>query len=131
MPQKRQIIYVDASGHSDNSFHISLYDPETNASQVIKLTGASNSHEAEKLAVINAIIYIAKHNLSKAIICCDNENVALDNQLKIYASKLNSRIIWVPREINKVADKIAKLEPTITEKDKNLLLNFSKLLFSD
>lgn len=121
MKNSKHILFVDASYHPDGSYHVSLYDTVSNGSEVLKFCTLKNIQEAEKYGILNAIIYTAKHKLEKVVICCDNENSTKDSKLNSLANKLNARIIWVPREINKVADKIAKLEPTTKNSDKNLL----------
>jgi len=42
-----------------------------------------------------------------------NENSIKDQNLNSLALRLNARIIWVPRETNTIADKIAKLEHSL------------------
>ncbi len=116
----RKIIYVDAS-YQDITSSISLHEKETGASIVIKIDNKEfaieNINHAEALAVFNAILYIKKQDYKKSIILCDNENVA-----KQYASyEKGVRVIWIPREINIVADKLTKLENNTREKEINLL----------
>ena len=116
----RKIIYTDASFVNDNTT-ISLYDKETNAGIVIKVKNEEfhldNNTDSEALAVFNAILYIKKQNYNKSIILCDNENVT-----KKYANfEKGIRVIWIPREINVIADKLTKLENNTKQKQINLL----------
>jgi len=116
----RKIIYVDAS-YQDTVSSISLYEKEIGTGIVTKVNNSEfsikDNNQAESLAVFQAILYIKKQDYKKAIILCDNENVA-----KKYADyEKGIRVIWIPREINIVADKLTKLENNIKEKEINLL----------
>lgn len=116
----RKIIYVDASFINDETT-ISLYEKETNAGLVIKVKNEefnlANNTESEALAVFNAILYVKKKDYKKSIILCDNENVA-----KKYANfEKGIRVIWIPREINVVADKLSKLDNNTKQEQINLL----------
>ena len=116
----RKIIYTDAS-YKDETSSISLYEKEIGTGIVIKVDNQDftieNNTQAEALAVFNAILYIKKQDYKKSIILCDNENVA-----KKYANyEKGVRVIWVPREINVIADKLTKLENNTKEKEINLL----------
>jgi len=136
----RKIIYVDAA-YQNTVSSVSLYETEISNEIVTKVnnsefsickteigygivTKVNNSefnikdnNQAESLAVFQAILYIKKQGYKKAIILCDNENVA-----KKYANhEKGIRVVWIPREINIVADKLTKLENNTSEKDINLL----------
>ena len=70
---------------------------------------------------------INKHDIQNAMILCDNQSAVQDKTI-IFLSKLyNIKIIWIPREINTIADKVVKLEPTQKQSDLNLLDMFIKL----
>ena len=110
--EKRRIIYVDA-GHNDNKeFQIALFDPEINLTSIIKLNGINNNNIAEKYAVVNAITYIKSKELTKTVILSDNEAAVRDPNILKLCEKYKIKITWIPREINIVADKVAKLQPT-------------------
>ena len=110
--EKRRVIYVDA-GHNDNKeFQIALFDPEINLTSIIKLNGINNNNIAEKYAVVNAITYIKSKELTKTVILSDNEAAVRDPNILKLCEKYKIKITWIPREINIVADKIAKLQPT-------------------
>ena len=109
---KRRVIYVDA-GHNDNKeFQIALFDPEINLTSIIKLNGINNNNIAEKYAVVNAITYIKSKELTKTVILSDNEAAVRDPNILKLCEKYKIKITWIPREINIVADKVAKLQPT-------------------
>src|SRR5574344_946153 len=109
---KRRVIYVDAGQNENKEFQIALYDPEINLTSIIKLINIDNNNIAEQYAVVNAITYIKSKELKRAVILSDNESVAKNpNMLKI-CDEYNIKITWIPREINVVADKVAKLQPT-------------------
>jgi len=127
--KKRRLIYVDASGKDDNTqFKISMYDPEKNATQILALKDINNSSVAEKYAIFYAIFYIKKHNLKHTHILCDNQSAVNDKDIQRLSKNYKIGISWIPREVNIVADKIAKLEPTLKEKDWNILKLFSDLV---
>ncbi len=110
--EKRRVIYVDA-GHNDNKeFQIALFDPEINLTSIIKLNGINNNNIAEKYAVVNAITYIKSKELTKTVILSDNEAAVRDPNILKLCEKYKIKITWIPREINMVADKVAKLQPT-------------------
>ena len=110
--EKRRVIYVDA-GHNDNKeFQIALFDPEINLTSIIKLNGINNNNIAEKYAVVNAITYIKSKELTKTVILSDNEAAVRDPNIFKLCEKYKIKITWIPREINIVADKVAKLQTT-------------------
>ena len=110
--EKGRVIYVDA-GHNDNKeFQIALFDPEINLTSIIKLNGINNNNIAEKYAVVNAITYIKSKELTKTVILSDNEAAVRDPNILKLCEKYKIKITWIPREINIVADKVAKLQPT-------------------
>jgi len=123
----RKIVYVDASCQNIVS-SISLYEKEVNTGIVVKVDNKKfnikNNNQVESLAVFNAILYIKKQGYCKALVLCDNESV-----VKLYANyDKGVRVIWIPREINIIADKLTKLENNTKEKDINLLSYlFSKI----
>lgn len=128
--QKKYIIYVDASGIKENTeFKISLYDIQTNATEVLALdTNIQDSNAAEIYAIIYAIMYINKHNISNAMILCDNQSAVKNKAVSDMAKLFNISLLWIPREINIVADKISKLEPTKKAKEFYLLEMFVKTI---
>jgi len=126
--RKRNLIYVDASGYSNNeSFKISMYNPEKNATHILELKDIKNSTEAEIVAIFYAIFYIKKHNFKNCHILCDNKSAINDKHIILLAKNYNIGISWIPREANIIADKVAKLEATLKEKDWNILKLFIDL----
>ena len=109
---KRRCIYVDAGQTESKEFQIALYDPEINLTSIVKLLDINNNNTAEKYAVINAITYIKAKNLKRTVILCDNQSAVLDKNIQKICEKYKIKLTWIPREINIVADKVAKLEPT-------------------
>ena len=109
---KRRVIYVDAGQNENKEFQIALYDPEINLTSIIKLINIDNNNIAEQYAVVNAITYIKSKELKRAVILSDNESVAKNPNILKICDEYNIKITWIPREINVVADKVAKLQPT-------------------
>ena len=110
--EKRRIIYVDAGQNENKEFQIALFDPEINLTSIVKLLNVDNNNVAEKYAVVNAIIYIKSKNIKRAVILSDNEHSVKDSKIIKLCEKYKIKITWIPREINVVADKVAKLQPT-------------------
>ncbi len=125
--KRRRLIYVDASGNSEE-FKISMYDPEKNATHILQLKDVKNSHEAEQYAICYAVLYVKKHAYKKCHILCDNQSAANSKVTKKLSQIYSIGISWIPREANMVADKISKLEPTLKDKDWNILKLFVDLI---
>ncbi|CAA6814240.1 MAG: Unknown protein [uncultured Sulfurovum sp.] len=127
--RSRRLIYVDASGIENNTiFKISLYDKDNNATFILQLDGVDNSSEAEEYAIFYAIFYIKKHNCFGCHILCDNQSAVNSKMVQFLAKEYSIGISWIPREANIIADKIAKLEPTLKETDWNILKFFVELV---
>lgn len=109
---KRRIIYVDAGENENKEFQIALFDPEINLTSIVKLLNVDNNNVAEKYAVVNAITYVKSKNIKKAIILSDNQAAAVDKDILKICEKYKIKLSWIPREINVVADKVAKLQAT-------------------
>lgn len=126
---KRRLIYVDASGFEDNTkYKISMFDPDKNATHILELIDIDDNNMAEGFAVFYAIFYIKKHNYSNCHILSDNTSAVNDKYIIALAQKYKIGISWIPREANIVADKVAKLDPTLKEKDWNILKLFIDLV---
>lgn len=110
--EKRRIIYVDAGQNENKEFQIALFDPDINLTSIVKLLNIDNNNVAEKYAVVNAIIYIKSKNINRAVILSDNEHSVKDSKIIKLCEKHKIKITWIPREINVVADKVARLQPT-------------------
>ena len=125
----RRLIYVDASGMEDNTlFKISLYDKEKNATHVLQLKDIKHNTEAEQYAILYAILYVKKHNYKRCHILCDNQSAVSSKLIEFLSKDYNIGVSWIPREANIIADKISKLEPTLKEKEWNLLQLFVELV---
>jgi hypothetical protein len=126
--QKRRILYVDASVQDDIA-KISLYDIENNLTNILELKEITNSNEAEKYAIVYAILYVVKNNYKRCHILCDNIQATQQKKILELAKQQNITLSWIPREINVIADKITKLEPTVNIKEWYILDLFYKMLF--
>ena len=110
--EKRRCIYVDAGQNENKEFQIALFDPDINLTSIVKLLNIDNNNVAEKYAVVNAIIYIKSKNIKRAVILSDNEHSVKDSKIIKLCEIHKIKITWIPREINVVADKVARLQPT-------------------
>jgi len=125
---KRRIIYVDASGKESNTeFKISIYDPEKSLTHILQLRECNNNSEAERYAIFYALFYIKKFNYKNTHILSDNLSAVNDKYIKKASKELGITVSWIPREINIIADKMSKSEPTLKEKDWNILKLFVDL----
>jgi len=117
----RRIIYVDAM-IKDEQAKISLYDTVNNLTHILALQGAvTGSHMAESYAVVYAVMYAARHDYAHCHILCDNFGVVNQEVVRDFAHAEHVGLSWIPREINVVADRIVKLEPTVKDEEWFLL----------
>jgi hypothetical protein len=112
MAEARRIIYVDAGQNEDKEFQIALYDKQINLTSIIKLIDINNNNIAEKYAILNAITYIQANCIKNAIILSDCTGAVNDKHFVKLCETYKLKLSWIPREINEVADKVAKLNPT-------------------
>lgn len=110
--EKRRIIYVDAGQNENKEFQIALFDPKINLTSIVKLLNIDNNNIAEKYAVVNAITYIKSKDIKRAVILSDNQAAVVDSNILEICEKYKIKLSWIPREINVIADKVAKLQPT-------------------
>ena len=110
--EKRRIIYVDAGQNENKEFQIALFDPEINLTSIVKLLNIDNNNIAEKYAVVNAITYIKSKDIQRAVILSDNQAAVANKNILRICEKNKIKLTWIPREINVIADKVAKLQPT-------------------
>jgi len=127
MEDKRRIIYVDAGNENSDNFKISLYDMTSNATHIMELLEIKDNNEAERYAIYYAIFYIYKNNFSNCMILSDNKGATQDKVIALLLNDLDIQISWIPREINKIADKTCKREATLKENDFAILTLFIKL----
>ena len=129
MSKTRKIIYVDATGEENNRiFKISLVDVENNINHVLDIGEVKNSTEAEKFAIFYAVFYIKKHDYSHYHILCDNQSAVNDLIITKITQRYAIGLSWIPREINDLADTLAKSKPTLDELEWNQLKLFIELL---
>ncbi len=126
MESKREIIYVDA-GKVDENFRISMYHVEKHRTLIMDLVDIKDNNEAEIYAIYYAIFYINKYEYKNSIILSDNKTATQNNILNALARYLKVQISWIPREINQIADKNSKLEPTLDRYEFNTLRLFIDL----
>lgn len=134
MNSSRRIIYVDASFNPEtNQSKISLYDKEINKLDTLVLTKADSSLEAEKCAILNALLYVKRKNIidRKIHILNDNFNATQNEKIVTILKSYNIGLSWIPREINEIADKGTKLEVNIGEENSYLLEFFYDILMKD
>jgi uncharacterized protein (DUF342 family) len=91
------------------------------------LNDIKNNTQAEIYAIYHAIFYIDKYKYENSIILSDNQPATKNSILVELAKHLNTQISWIPREINKIADKNSRLEPTVNEYNLNILKRFIDL----
>lgn len=48
----------------------------------------------------------------RAVILSDNQAAVVDKNILKICEKYRIKLTWIPREINVIADKVAKLQPT-------------------
>lgn len=124
----RRIIYVDASVKDDKS-KISLYDTVNNLTHVMELgDNVQNSSLAERYAVTYAIMYAHREGILNGHILCDNQGATVNEAIRNTADKYRVGLSWVPREVNIVADRLTKLEPTVKDSEQRLLNMFFELV---
>lgn len=128
---EKRIIYVDAGMNENKEFQIALYDPKIHLTSITKLINIENNHIAEKYAVVNAITYVKSNELTRVVILCDNESAVNDKKISKICNKYNIKLIWIPREINLVADKVSKLAPTKKDDDFYTIDFIYDLIFAD
>ena len=125
--KKRRILYTDATVN-DNMTKITLYDTNNNLTNILELLDIKDNNVAELYGVLYAILYVIKHNYSNCHILSDNLSTTQNKKLLEFAKSKKISLTWIPREINVVADKIAKLEPTVKIKEWYILDAFYNLL---
>lgn len=106
--KSKNIIYVDASSLKGR-YKIGLYDKTNKIKHTLEL-GQSVGYigEAELCAVLYGLMYIQKsNNPNRHILMNDCEAAVSNKKLVEIGQELNTKLIWIPREINK-ADKVAK-----------------------
>jgi ribonuclease HI len=130
MAKERRIIYTDAT-IIEQVYRIAMYDTGNNATHIVNLKDTPNITEAELQGVLYAVLYIVENNIKNAHILTDNQSVTNNKSMQTLCSKVKCTSSWIPREINTIADKIAKLEPTKKDETTNRLYFLYSLLFEN
>jgi len=126
--KKRRILYVDATVMDDIT-KISLYDIENNLTNILELIDIKDNNKAEQYAVLYATLYAIKHNYANCHILTDNKQASQNKNLMEFCKEERVSVSWIPREINAIADKITKLEPTVKAKEWYILDTIYKMIF--
>ncbi len=133
--RKRRIIYVDASFNNETKkSRIALYDKKKKKIYSMSTKSPKNITEAEKYAILNAFLYVKKNRIEGKIqILNDNTNAVDDQYVQLVSNYMKIPVSWIPREINKKADRGTKDEFEINVKEKytNLLEFFYELIFKE
>ena len=108
---EKHIIYVDASC-KEGSCKIGLYDKKLKKKHTILMEVSNiSSLDGEQYAILYGLIYIKRLNLdSRFVLLNDNELATQNEKLIKLGNQLNTKISWIPREINK-ADKYTRTKP--------------------
>jgi len=125
--KKKRILYVDATVTNDIT-KISLYDISNNLTNILELLNIKDNNIAEQYGVLYAILYAIKHNYLNCHILSDNLHAIQNKKILQYAKDNKVSLSWIPREINIVADKITKLDPTVKVKEWYILNAFYRLI---
>jgi ribonuclease HI len=126
---KRKLLYIDTfSDESDKIYKISMFEQYKNAIYTLELKEVTNGKEAKMYAIYYAILYIKKHGYKNYHILCDSEKAVYSEDIRGVVKRYNIGLSWIPREANVIADKIATLDPTLKEKEWNMLKLFVELI---
>jgi len=114
--KEKNIIYVDAAS-LNGRYKIGLYDKAGRRKDTLLLGKAvKHIHTAEQYAILYGLMYIHKRGKEdKYILMNDSESAVQNNELSNLAARLNTKLLWIPREINK-ADKVSRQKPNKKKK---------------
>lgn len=131
MKKPKNIIYVDAASLG-GKFKIGLYDKTNKIKHTLDLgNSVKNNYDAEACAVLYGLMYIQKsNNQNRHVLMNDCESAILNPKLIELGQLLNTKLIWIPREINK-ADKVAKSKINKKKKAWKNLKFFMMLVLGD
>ncbi len=131
MKRRKNIIYVDAATLKGR-FQIGLHDKTNKTEHTLELGKSVKSiNDAETCAVLYGLMYIQKSNNSnRHVLMNDCEGAILNTRLIELGQLLNTKLIWIPREINE-ADKVAKSKINKKKKVWRNLNFFMKLVLGD
>ena len=113
-------------------FKIGLYDKSNKVKHTLALgSSIKDINQAERHAVLYGLMYIQKtNNPNRHVLMNDCEGAIEDKQLNVIGYSLNTKLIWIPREINK-ADKIAKSKINKKKKLWRRLKFFMTIVYGD
>ena len=121
----RKLIYVDASSKRDSEhsiYKIALYDKVRKKGTVLRLKKQvpKNITEAEKFAIMYAIIYSIRMGNENYHILSDNQSAVDDPKIQKIVEHYKIGLSWIPREANMIADNLSKKK---IKKQKKKVLN--------
>ncbi len=128
MSKKRRIIYVDATTINKENSKISLYDTGNNLTAIMELPNVSNNNKAELYGVLYAVLYAVKNDYKNCHVLCDNLHATQNKKVTELCQKYSVSLSWIPREVNVIADKVVKLEPTVKVKEWYILKMFCEVI---
>ena len=130
----RKLIYVDAGSKKKGEqtiYKIALYDKSKKRKILLKLKKhyPKNIAEAEKFAIMYAILYSIKMGNKNYHILSDNQSAVDDLQIQKIVEHYKIGLSWIPREANLVADKLSRKKiKKENKKELNLLYFFINLI---
>ncbi len=109
----RKLIYVDASSKRDSEhsiYKIALYDKVRDKGIVLRLKQQipKNITEAEKFAIMYAVIYIIQRGNENYHILSDNQSAVDDAKIQKIVQHYRIGLSWIPREANLIADDLSR-----------------------
>ncbi|MFT6836145.1 MAG: hypothetical protein ACJA0H_002191 [Francisellaceae bacterium] len=119
----RSIIYTDASISPEKS-QIAMYCAKTNVTHTLKVMGENTINDLEKISIMYAMEYALNNSISNPHILNDNLNSC--NRVEKIAKHIGITVSWIPREINRIADKASRNEPNQPDITKDSLQLFAK-----
>jgi len=126
---KRKLLYIDTfSDESDKTYKISMFEQHKNVIYTLELKDVTSSKEAKIYAIYYAIMYIKKYGYKNYHILCDSDKAVHSENIRCVVKRYKIGLSWIPREANVIADKIASLDPTLKEKEWNMLKLFVELI---
>ncbi|SFV55987.1 hypothetical protein MNB_SV-3-156 [hydrothermal vent metagenome] len=124
----KNIIYVDASSLKGR-YKIGLFDKGNKRKDTLLLgKDVPQVHIAKQYAILYGLMYIQKRGEgNRYILMNDCESATRDKELLKLATRLNTKLLWIPREINK-ADRVARQKPNKKKKVWHRLHFFMSIL---
>lgn len=107
MASKKTIIYIDGSTNYVNAGY-GIYIPSLSVGINGHVKGRWESYEIESIAMAKAFEYIEANNLTNCVVMTDNLSCSKDESFESIQKSREVAITWIPREINTIADYLAK-----------------------